>query len=344
MTISKPDTTPTDTLIRAVKSNSIEAVQTFFEDHPRFTPDFKEVIFYAPNKNPDILKRLIHEGADVNVQDGNGETPLHYAVFYGAKENVQQLLDAGAKVNARNHDDKTPLYTAVLDDDRTIGELLMKHGADIDMKNEFQCTRLELAAAYGRVDEARVLLALGADVNAVNKRGDTPLHQALKENPDTVALLIENGADPNLKDAEGNPPLLIAIRNPDHVKWLIQAGADVNTPNNEGFTPLHFAAWSQNTAANGTIQMLIDLGADVNAVTVHGNTPLHLAAQYNFPDSAKILLENSACTTMENIKGKTPAMCALEDVKALLAEHEVKILQEGLGDLSPPSKTKGITL
>ena len=71
------------------------------------------------------------------------------------------------------------------------------------------------------------LLARGADIDARTGRGDAPLHEAARsnENPAVAALLLDRGADPSLRDAEGRFPAALAedndaIRGPDVYRRL----------------------------------------------------------------------------------------------------------------------------
>ena len=61
----------------------------------------------------DVIKRLLHEGADVNRQTRNDkDTPLHFAARYNCTEAIRLLLDIGADINLKNYSNKTPLHAA----------------------------------------------------------------------------------------------------------------------------------------------------------------------------------------------------------------------------------------
>ena len=55
------------------------------------------------------MKLLFAHGADVNVRDNTGKTPLHYAALYNEKKRIQLLLTHGASVLIRDNNGKTPL-------------------------------------------------------------------------------------------------------------------------------------------------------------------------------------------------------------------------------------------
>lgn len=72
------------------------------------------------------VELLLAKGANVNATDGNGETALHKAAYYGNKDVIEILLTHGASINATNKNGKTPLQVASKPE---IAELLRQHGA-----------------------------------------------------------------------------------------------------------------------------------------------------------------------------------------------------------------------
>lgn len=116
------------------------------------------------------------------------------------------------------------------------------------------------------------LLKHGADVNAREHYfdGDSPLMLAVgKNNLDLVKLLVEHGANPNIKyidevgDTEGYTPFLLAIQNNnfDMVKLLVEHGANVNSEADCGDTPLSLAVERNNFEM---VKYLVEHGANVN--------------------------------------------------------------------------------
>jgi len=69
-------------------------------------------------------KLLIDAGANVNLKDANQNTPLHYAAGYGQAESVKLLLDSGADKEAKNADDKTAYEVAELNEQADVMALL----------------------------------------------------------------------------------------------------------------------------------------------------------------------------------------------------------------------------
>ena len=123
-----------------------------------------------------------------------------------------------------------------------------------------------------------------------------------------VAGCLQSGADPNVRDKDGDTPLHWAAEfneNPGVVAALVDAGADPKARNKWGLTPLHRAAgFNQNP---GVVAALVDAGAEPNVGDGGGNTPLHVAAMFNEnPAVIAALLDAGANHKARDKKGKIP--------------------------------------
>jgi ankyrin repeat protein len=79
------------------------------------------------NGNVEVVKRLLSAGAEVNVQDKNGKTPLHRAAIVGDVDIVKRLLSAGANPKIQDQDGDTALDVTDEYYDEEVQELLKRH-------------------------------------------------------------------------------------------------------------------------------------------------------------------------------------------------------------------------
>ncbi|XVF10106.1 hypothetical protein REPUB_Repub07fG0154400 [Reevesia pubescens] len=81
------------------------------------------------------LLKCIESGVSVNLLDGEGRTPLHWAVDRGHLKITEALVSRNADVNAKDNEGQTPLHYAVVCEREDIAEFLVKQNADKDMKD-----------------------------------------------------------------------------------------------------------------------------------------------------------------------------------------------------------------
>ena len=122
------------------------------------------------------VRRLVDEGADVNIQDENGNTPLKYASAEPRPDVLRTLISLGASP-----------------------ALAYKRGF----------TPIHCVAGHGFYDEAvemaEILIGAGADVNARSAEyGFVAMHEA--RTTKMIDFLLAHGADPTIKNAEGKTP------------------------------------------------------------------------------------------------------------------------------------------
>lgn len=144
------------------------------------------------NGNMNRMKTLLREGANVNIKDIYGYTPLHYAVESGDIHLVSILLDEQAHVNVKDNDGDTPFHLTVSHRSSIpILRLLLKRGADIDAKNNWGHTPLHLASSWGYINLVRELLHQGANPLLRSKQGYTPHSLAQMHGQKEIAKLLE---------------------------------------------------------------------------------------------------------------------------------------------------------
>ena len=119
----------------------------------------------AMNGDAAAVKRLLQQGANVNVAQGDGMTALHWAARRGNVEMANTLLRAKASVTAVTRiGDYTPLHVASEVGSAPVVAALIKAGADPKALTTTGVTPLHLAALSGNASAITALVAAGADV------------------------------------------------------------------------------------------------------------------------------------------------------------------------------------
>jgi ankyrin repeat protein len=151
----------------------------------------------------------------INSQDKYGFTVLHCAVEkvdINPRIIVELLSFPGINVNIQNNDCNTPLHYFCQkfkypDECQEIFELLVKKGASINAQNKFGETPLHKAIFNNtiRLLLVEILLEQGADVNVLTKDGETPLHYAVRlGRKDLVQVLMTKKADITIRGHKSN--------------------------------------------------------------------------------------------------------------------------------------------
>ncbi len=144
--------------------------------------------------------------------------------------------------------------------------------------SEFSETPTDTLFKAAWTGDVSTFRGMNIDVNLKDIVGRTPLHIAAeKGNVDAAMFLIENGANVNVADANGNTPLVFVINKTGNLKIterLLEKGASVNAQNRTGETALMYAAWHGHSAI---VQLLLENRADVTLKNRQGNTALTLA-------------------------------------------------------------------
>ena len=266
----------------------------------------KTALLYATRQGDLQLTRLLVEaGADLELADANGVTPLVNAIVNGSIisrggpptghiATARYLISQGANVNASDWYGETPLWSAVM-------------LRNLNVAGAARDNRVDRAAALALI---RDLIQAGADVNArtressptqrfitrigdlswVDFTGQTPFLRAAYSGDVTVMkLLVDNGADPNITTFAGTTPLMAAAG----INWVVNQTWD------EGSDALLEA-----------VKYAHSLGNDVNARNSMGLSAVHGAANRGSNDIIRYLAANGAGLDIEDKEGRSPVTWA----------------------------------
>jgi ankyrin repeat protein len=137
------------------------------------------------------VSRLLASGADVNFRDGEGWTPLHYAIdslhlSSHSDRILTMLFGNGADINAKDVTGATPLHYTARCGNLTAATLLLERGAEVDAVDVY----------HGHSDLVRLLIEHGADIESADMDGWRPLHIAAHYNHVSILdLLLDYNAD-----------------------------------------------------------------------------------------------------------------------------------------------------
>ena len=220
-----------------------------------------------------VVNSLIQAGADVNVVDASGTTPLSRALSTANTVGVDALLAAGASLTPDAPADPPLLVVR----DVPTAERLIAAGACVNCSSSRGVT--PLMRAVSRNDEAlvRYYIEQGADVTAVDAAGNTALHAA--RSAEVVNMLCNAGADAQSLNLRGETALFDILHTPATVQALVDAGVPLNVISTETGMSALLSKLSDNREDDDSILALIRAGADVQLRTPKGETALALAQQ-----------------------------------------------------------------
>jgi ankyrin repeat protein len=276
------------------------------------------------------LSMFIKLGADCNLQDSKGDTPLHIAVQgLGYSTNVEcnaaikALLAAGADPKLKNKAGLAPIHTIKnFRDHKEIALALVAAGASLESRTDAGCTVL-LSCLRDRMCyewDMKTLLDIGADVHARDFAGKTVLHYCCERDKglDFLSKLIEAGADPSVCDYAGNTLFhQVAREGPSYhekeqlafLEKLLELGVDPRAVNHAGQTPVHIAVGKRSSMSHYKTDPLEFLlgpkcNVDINVPDHLGIRAIHLAATLG-EGQVKQMLDKGADLVVVTLEGQT---------------------------------------
>ena len=290
--------------------------------------------------NPDGSKQYDNNNIprlNIDVKDKNGNTPLIIAVTNNEYEIVDLLLRQGADMESLNDDNKDAYHIALDNENTYVVNMLLEHGY-YDSENDSEDDAIQFLSnqqsqreGRGGKRKTRTKRQRGGVKKSKKRKRDDDDMALIKASRDghteTVAMLLEKGADVNAKDNGGYTALLWASHDghTEIVAMLLDNGANVNVKDNDGFTALYWASQNGHTEI---VAMLLEnkYGTDVNAKSINGQTALHSASNNGHTEIVTMLLEKGANVNAKMKDGDTALFLATnhgrtEMVRMLLEDY-----------------------
>ena len=278
------------------------------------TPILHEILVHS---DASAVQALLENDVDVTLHDRKGRTALYKAVSTGEIDKVKSLVDYQANVKHKDTQNRSYLHLSqIFCDSPEVTNYLLDQGLSLSELNSENQNALDLALEYKREKAAQLLIdkkgivtnetfnrlyqagngkgieilikAGQVDPDTLLSNGDTILIDAIKLRKTLLAqTLLEQGANPNLKGVDQEPPLsyATAIQDYDTMKTLIEKGAETHysfrSPAAERFADL--------IKSEGAIKWFIkrDLGI----------TPIMMACDQGNLRMCRLLMDNGAKNT-----------------------------------------------
>lgn len=273
--------------------------------------DGNNAFMYAAGRgNVDMMDYYKSLGLAYNFKNDKGENAIIMASRGGrgvknGLEVFSYLEDLGIATNIRSKSNNTPLhgFSVVSQKDTNLINYFLNHGVDFYEVNEDGRTFFLNTVARRNYDLAKHYLPKVTNINHQDSKGYSALTYALRsKSGEMVDLLLNKGADLNVRDAKGNDlayHLFDSYRSEkdneffeNYILELESNGINFSRKQGEGSTILHVAV---EKGIPHLIKKALTLGIDVNVKNGEDLTPLHIAAmRANDSSILKLLLQHGA--------------------------------------------------
>ena len=284
----------------------------------------------------DAAKLLLQHGANPNLKDPQGRTPMHHAAISGNAALVQNLLEKGGKLSDNDAGENPAMIAAQQGNHEALEAMLdSKRSFNVNAKDQSGKTILHHLTEQGQSRLVEKLLKNPKiDINAKDKQGKTPLHNTVENNDQKSmdALLSQRKINPSPRDKMGRSPLHLAAAagNKEATAKLLRRGANPKLRDGNGDTAAVVAA--NRGHKNVTTDILTNLNKHKATATPREATAirslatgekLHAACKENNTHLAKNLIRQKGNPNLK-LDGKTALHHAIEHGNEPLAQDLLK--------------------
>ena len=246
---------------------------------------------------------IIDKAKDYNLVNSKGDSMLLVAVSLGNYDAVLRLLSLGADVNKQNsYTRDTPILRSLYTNHDDITRLLVASDANLNLENNYRHSPIFVAVERQKGEFVDLFITSGAQAGIDS---DNLFRWVTKRNLIGILAMLKGGVDPNVKNEQGNTPLIIAasLGDVESVRNLLAYRADPNAANKDGNTALIYAARYNHPQIIYELMRPYSLVApvDVNIQNKQGETALYWAASRGYEEAVKRLL---AANTNRDLKDK----------------------------------------
>lgn len=275
-----------------------------------------------PSPKP-LALLLRHMGpGEVDTQDKNKQTALHWSAFYNHAEHVKLLIKHDSNIGIPDSEGKIPLHWAAHNTHPNAAHTVrcILEAAPTESLLNWQDyegrTPLHFAVAVGNQEVVKALTSYeGCSVTAYDNLFRTPLHwAALLGHAQIVHLLLErNKSASNPSDSQGATPLHYGAQSnyADTVAVFVRHPSVRDEPDLEGRTAF---MWAAGKGSDDVITTMLDIkpDLDINMADKYGGTALHAASLSGHVSTVALLMERGAAVDPLDVMKHTPLFRACE--------------------------------
>ena len=192
-----------DELMNAISKGDMKALEKLIKDDTDLNKQYDKITplgLAAARNDKEMVKFLVEKGADINLEDGYGYTPLIIAMKYRNIDLAKNIVDLKPDLNAIcSATGDTPLTYLAREVwfGTDLCYYMIKNGADVNKKNDNGDTPLIVAVenVVGSYGMLGVIINMGADYNIKNKEGKTAMDIVIEEDDKSALHHLNNPSD-----------------------------------------------------------------------------------------------------------------------------------------------------